>query len=85
MIGSSTIENSNVVRKQKPTSESVNHNFQEQTTFVANKLYRPELLKERVYSSAKLQEQLYLHILIRMLKTSDTIYWEIRNQFQYKN
>ena len=85
MIGGSTIESSKVVRKQKPTSESVNHNFQEQTTFVANKLYRPELLKARAYLSAKLQEQLYLHILIRMLKTSDTVYWELRNQFQYKN
>ena len=47
VIGDTTIKNNKVVRKQKSTLKVVivNHAFQEQTTFFANKLYRPQLLK----------------------------------------
>lgn len=64
MIGGTTIKIDKIVRKQKPILKRiiVNHIFQEKIIFVANKLHRPQLLKQcrsknlPDISSDKLQE-----------------------------
>ena len=58
---------------------NVNDAFQEQSTFVANKLQRPITSKNIL--STKLQEQLH-DIVIRMFKISVTKCWEIINRIQ---